>query len=514
MIGFLKRQLRTFLGTPAAEPKRRSHRHGRPVALYDAAQTSPRNKDHWSRANGRGPNVANDTLTRQIIAWRARYERDNNPNLNGLSKTLAADLIGTGPRLQLSFEDEKYNEAGREVERNFAKYCDDIHFTEKLRLLVEPRPIDGETFGQFITNELSPNPVKLDLKVMEMEQVATPFVSVRLQPIGAVDGIVFDKYGNPALYHVLRWHPGDLLPTGNLYDEVPASQIVHWYRPSRPGQARGISEFAASLESCGQTRDYANATLTKAQTCANLVGKLKTNKPFDANDEDDEANDIEFMENVPVVEGGLISLPEDWDAEAFNAGTTTTGYKEFVAEKNGELGRPVGAPYNVTVGNSSGYNYSSGRLDHVPYHRLAWIDRERLRLIVLIKLIRAWYEEAILVDQVPAELPPIEEWCIDFQWDAFDSIDPQKDADAWEKLLDLQVTTRTEICASRGLRFRDVIDTLAAEAEYMRSKGLDPASLMLTAKVPPPAAAANPAATDPPADPADNTDPETDGQDA
>jgi lambda family phage portal protein len=457
--------------------RRAAARRGGAMARYDAAQTNHRNEEHWSRSDARGPNDANNTIVRETLTRRARYERDNNGNLCGLTKTLGADLIGTGPRLQLSFEDENLRASARAVEKLFGTYCDDIVFVEKLRLLCEPRPIDGEVFAQLTTNEASPNPVKLDLVVMESEQISTPFYSIKTTK-GQIDGIETDRFGNRTFYHVLRYHPGEITGLGYEFDRIPARQIIHWYRPSRPGQARGVSEFASSLETGAHTRRYSQATLTKAETCANLVGVITTNAPVD---EDEDEPVFEEMERVTIPEGGLKSLPHGWDAKAFDPGTNTTNYKEYVGEKHGELGRPVGAPYNVTVGNSSGYNYSSGRLDHVPYHRLVWIERHRLELIGLKKIFAEWYAEAFLLGMIPADLPPLSEWDIVWQWDAFDSIDPNKDAEAWEKLLTLQVTTRTEICAARGLRFREVVDTLAAEEAYMRSKGLDP----FTGKAPP-----------------------------
>src|SRR5690606_42021060 len=49
-------------------------------------------------------------------------------------------------------------------------------------------------------------PVKLDLRLIEADQVTTPDLSALDEH--SVDGIVFDSFGNPVEYHVLRAHPG------------------------------------------------------------------------------------------------------------------------------------------------------------------------------------------------------------------------------------------------------------------------------------------------------------------
>ena len=40
-------------------------------------------------------------------------------------------------------------------------------------------------------------------------------------------------------------------------------------------------------------------------------------------------------------------------------------------------------PFNVAAGNSSGYNYASGRLDHQTYYRAIRIDQAHLARTVL-----------------------------------------------------------------------------------------------------------------------------------
>ena len=65
---------------------------------------------------------------------------------------------------------------------------------------------DGETFGLLFSNDNLDGPVKLDVRLVEADQIATPDLSTARA--NAVDGIVFDEDGNPKEYHVLKEHPG------------------------------------------------------------------------------------------------------------------------------------------------------------------------------------------------------------------------------------------------------------------------------------------------------------------
>lgn len=461
-------QLLDQFGRPIQKEKRQQSVNFR--AKYDAAQTTPENRRHWVNADGLAPGSANSPSIRKTLRERARYERDNDPHLNGLTKTLAYDLVGTGPRLQLQFDEADYGK-GRDIEAAWSNWCRAVRLADKLRILHEARPIDGESFGLIITNPQLAHPVKMDFLPIECDRVCAPLNSEITNP-NEDDGIVYDDVGNPVKYRILKQHPGDTL-WGMGSDEATwftADRVIHWFRASRPGQRRGVSELASCISIGAQTRRYAQAVLTAAEFAAMLAGVMKTNSQANT----DDPVDIESLDEVEMVRGALLTLPEGWDASQFKAEQPTGTYKEFVEDKRGELGRPVNAPRNVITGNSSGYNYSSGRLDHIPYHRSVWIEREGMRLAVVDRIFLAWLVQATAVGFIDEGLQPFSLWKWDWHWDGFASLDPLKDANAIETRLRLGLTTLSEECAAEGKNWRDVIDQQAIERDYMKAKGLVP----------------------------------------
>ena len=69
-------------------------------AKFDAAESGD-DRRHWANADAFAADTALSPEKRRVLRNRARYERANNSYLAGMSSTLANDLVGTGPRLQL-----------------------------------------------------------------------------------------------------------------------------------------------------------------------------------------------------------------------------------------------------------------------------------------------------------------------------------------------------------------------------------------------------------------------------
>ncbi len=59
-------------------------------------------------------------------------------------------------------------------------------------------------------------------------------------------------------------------------------------------------------------------------------------------------------------------------------------------------------PFNVAAGNSSGYNYASGRLDHQTYYKAIRVEQSHLERVILDRILAAWLDEAALI---PGLLP-------------------------------------------------------------------------------------------------------------
>jgi lambda family phage portal protein len=456
-----------------ATPFRRRPRAWRAVSIkarYDAATTTEENRRHWAAADGLSARAANNPEVRRILRNRARYEVANNSYARGIVLTLANDLIGSGPRLQMLTATA---EANRRIEQEFARWAKAAGLAEKLRTMRMARAQDGEAFAILTSNPRLPTQVKLDLRLVEADQVTTP----DLLPLGgsAVDGIVFDAFGNPVEYHVLRQHPGDaLVVSGVQYDRLPAEAVVHWFRADRPGQVRGIPDLMPALPLFAQLRRFTLAVLAAAETAADFAGILYTDAPPGG-----EADAAEPFEPIELESRALVTMPGGWKMSQLQAEQPSTTYAEFKREILNEIARCLNMPFNIAAGNSSSYNYASGRLDHQTYYKSLRVEQAHLEAAVLDRVLSAWLDEVVLIPELwPEDLGPFADWPHQWFWDGQEHVDPAKEATAQATRLASHTTTLAYEYARQGQDWEDALRQRAKEQAMMRELGLTSAQVL------------------------------------
>jgi lambda family phage portal protein len=436
-------------------------------ARYDAAMTTEENRRHWAAADGLSARAANSAEVRRILRNRARYEVANNSYARGIVLTLANDSVGTGPRLQMLTSNA---EANRRIEQEFSRWAKAVGLAEKLRTMRMARAQDGEAFAILTSNPRLPTPVKLDLRLVEADQVTTPDLNALAG--NAVDGILFDAFGNPIEYHVLRDHPGDAqLALGLQYDRLPAEAVVHWFRVDRPGQVRGIPDIMPALPLFAQLRRFTLAVIAAAETAADFAGILYTDAPPGG-----EADAAEPFEPIELESRALVTMPGGWKMSQLQAEQPATTYAEFKREILNEIARCLNMPFNIAAGNSSGYNYASGRLDHQTYYKSLRVEQAHLEAVVLDRVLAAWLDEAVLIPELwPEDLGPMPEWPHQWFWDGQEHVDPAKEATAQATRLASHTTTLAYEYARQGRDWEDALRQRAKELALMRKLGLNAA---------------------------------------
>jgi lambda family phage portal protein len=435
-------------------------------ARYDAAISNPDNYRHWANADGLSADAAASPEVRRILRNRCRYEVANNSYAKGIVLTLANDTVGTGPRLQMLSPDPVAN---RVVEREFNRWSSVVSLADKLRTMRMARAEDGEAFGLLTNNARVNTPVKLDLRLIEADQVATPDLTFT-EP-NAVDGIVFDESGNPIVYHVLRRHPGSNGARFDLsYDQIPAESIIHFYRCDRPGQSRGIPDITPALPLFAQLRRFTLAVIAAAETAANFAGILYTDAPAGG-----EADPAEPFEPIQLESRALVTMPGGWRMSQLEAQQPSTTYSEFKREILNEIARCLSMPYCVAAGNSSGFNYASGRLDHQTYFKSIRVEQTQIGLVILDRILSAWLDEAVLIEgYLPPSLRTLDA-DRGHQWffDGHEHVDPLKEASAQATRLTNHTTTLANEYAKQGRDWESELRQRAKERQLMEELGLN-----------------------------------------
>lgn len=443
---------------------------------YEASEPGGVNEFHWGAAGSISARQANAPSVRETLRNRARYETANSSLARGVVSTYASDLIGDGPRLQVSSTKNKHisRQDAQDLERIWCDWADAVDLWGTVLLGVECKVTDGEIFKALVTNENIKHPVKLDVKLIEAERVANPY-SADID-INEVDGIKFDASGNPVKYRVLKHHPDDRsiaqLSDENDHDWIDAESIIHYFTPRRAGQVRGVPDLTPALNDFAQLRRYEIATLTAAENAANNASVIHTDNPPDPDDED-------YESPLPMTEhwfspGTTTVLPDGYKLSIPKPEHPTTTFPEFRRQIANSIGRSLSMPINIVLCDSSKHNFASGKLDYTIYYHKLMVDRRELRVRELDRIFRAWLQEAQLVEGLlPQSLRRrVPELRFAWMWPARLHADPAKEGAGLRHRLETGVSNLIIECANYGYDWQDVLDGQQEVQSYREELGL------------------------------------------
>jgi capsid protein len=215
-----------------------------------------------------------------------------------------------------------------------------------------------------------------------------------------VDGIIFDRYNNPTVYHVLKQHPGEIWNIGAWQKvDVMADDVIHLFNAIRPGQARGVPEVTPSLPLFAFLRRYTLATIDAAETAANLSAIITTQANAWNSEGYSTDPGIQPFDSVQIDRGLMVSLPHGYDMKQFKPEQPTGSYEGFRNAILQEIARCVHMPENKALGSSANYNFSSAKLDDQIYWHSIQLERELIWINECMeRIFEWWYEEAMNID--------------------------------------------------------------------------------------------------------------------
>lgn len=431
--------------TPSKRAKRGSLR-----ARYDAAQDTDENRKHWAWADNYSASAANSIEVRRKLRSRSRYECiEANSFAKGMALTLANDTISTGPSLQCT--GDRY--IGAFIEREWRRWARAVGLANKLRTARLTKVVDGEAFLLRTTNRRLRTPVQLDIKLVEADQISTPGFVDGLP--NQIDGIVFDKWGQPDTYHMLKGHPGDIWAFGAWEKEdIDVRDMIHLFRVDRPGQVRGIPEFTPALPLFAFLRRMTLAVIAASETAASHAAVLET--MADAFDDEDGADDVSPFEGVEIDRNMMTSLPRGWKMNQFKPEQPTTTYEMFRNAILNEIARCVHMPRNKALADSSSYNYSSGRLDHQTYYESIGVEQSQWEMECLDRIFEWWLDEALMLSNyipVGGLAGPYLEQAVEheWRWNPPKHVDPGKEINAAIDAIDAGLLTEEQYLLEQNI---------------------------------------------------------------
>jgi len=441
-------------------------------AGYDVANTTARNKNYYATAkNLSGDDVASPAV-RSTLRNRARYEYRNNTYLQAMLNGRASDVVGRGARLQLNMPNDE--QLAEKIERTWIGWSRAVNFAEKLKLAEKEVGVAGEAFLVLSNNPKINHPIKLDITLVEAERVTSTSNTAKLLNPKYIDGILFDDIGNPVSYDILNENPGSTLATdATASTTYKASMVYHWFDKDRPSLHRGVPAITPGLQLFGFLRRYTQSVVLASETAADNAYTLEAS----TTDAELITEGLPF-ETLPLEAGTMTVMPFGYKAAQMKPEQPTNNYPDFKRSLIVEIGRSFGLPAHVSLGDSSGYNYASGRLDKQEYYKLVIGRQTRVELTILDGIFfNHWLKEASLIPSLFSLSPlkaeemrtfGVNEW----YWDGSEHVDPVKEANAQDTRLLNRMTTYKAEYAKMGKDYREAFQQIAEENKLMDELGI------------------------------------------
>jgi len=403
--------------SPQAGLKRARARHAlHQVRSYDGAATG-RRTGGWSTVGTSANAEIGPALS--ILRNRSRSLARDNPFAAKAMNSWVTNTIGTGITAKFS--------AGQDLWARWIKECDadgQLDFYGLLALIERARFESGEVLIRLRWRRPEDGlSVPLQLQVLEPDYLAS-FKNERLANGGWIfNGIEFDALGKRAAYWLYSNHPGDAAPIlVNLFpSRIPAEDVIHYYRKTRPGQVRGVPDLHPVLLKMRDLDDYQEAELVRKGIEACFAA-------FVTSDEDGRLmgaaeTDTTTGNRIENLGAGMIHYLKSGEDVQFGAPAALNGYKEFVDDHLHAVAAGAGVTFEQLTGNLSQVNYSSIRAGTLEFRRA--IDQHQwLNLIpgVCDRIAAAYVKGAKLAGKLNGQAPSVAWTPPKWDW-----VDPLKD---------------------------------------------------------------------------------------
>lgn len=321
--------------------------------------------------------------------------------------------------------------------------------------------------------------VPLQIQVLEAEQI--PYAETKLLPDGnyIIAGVEFDPGGHRVAYHVYKNHPAEsvLYHGPNDTVRVDASEILHYFKPLRPGQVRGIPECFAAQATAHNLMIYDEAELIKKQASSLVMGFIVTPDPdgiYNANKDDRDADPGEAVAKMEA--GTIIPLEPGEDYTLSDPAESGSSYDSF---RKGAL-RSIAASLNMTYEelslDLSGVNFSSIRAGLNQSQRKYRKEQQRIINMICLPVWRKFFETAMLAgvfDFTGYADNRREFERVQFQPPGWAYVNPLQEVNAKIKEVEAGFKSREQIVAEMGYDIEEVDQSIKRDQDRAEDMGLN-----------------------------------------
>lgn len=402
------------------------------------------------RAPSVGPNVAVESgLT--TLRNQSRELVRKNPMAASAVERIVSNTVGTGIKPKLSEQTVLDTWTAWTDEADAAGVQDFYGVQAQAMASVVTA---GEVFVRLRVRRAVDNlTVPLQLELLESEFV--PLNKNEKLNNGNVvrHGIEFDANlkSKRVAYWMYPYHPDDMVPGvgENEPVRVPASEVLHLFLPSRPGQVRGEPWMARVLALLKDVAAYDQAELTRKKISALFVGFIRRPTPEGLSLDDleelygDDAAINNGAGDIGMEPGSMNVLAPGEEVEFSDPKDTGSQYEAFMRSQYRSIAAALGLLYEQLTGDYSQVNDRTWRAAVQEFRRRCENWQHHLLVFQFCRpVFTRWAALASLgglKTLVPEWTPP--------RWPY---INPEQDINAIEKEIQAGLTSRKRAVSERG----------------------------------------------------------------
>ena len=437
----------------------------------------------WSPGNPGA--IAAMLETHNELVAKSRDLARRNAWANAALEAYVANAIGTGIKPQSMVLDAALREVLHRLWTDWTLEADAAGLTDfyGLQALACRAMLEG---GECLVRLRPRRPedgliVGLQLQLLEPEHLPIT-LNVTLENGNTIRaGIEFNTLGQRVAYHLYRNHPeeGMMAPMSSSYGNetvrVPAAEIVHLFRPLRPGQIRGEPWLARALVKLHELDQYDDAELVRKKTAAMFAGFVTRLAPEDQLLGEGEADDNGVA--LAGMEPGTMQVLEPGEDVKFSQPADVgANYTEFLRMQFRAVAAAMGVTYEQLTGDLTQVNYSSIRAGLLEFRRRVEAIQHSVFIHQLCRPIwKAWLTQAVLEGALPIsnfqsrrrELMTVKWIPQGWQW-----VDPKKEFDAMKTAIRGGLLSRSEAISAFGYDAEDVDQEIANDNRRADDLGL------------------------------------------
>lgn len=424
MLNLLDR-LVGFVAPVAAARRMRARLAMEALGSYTGASKSRRSLKEWKPFGSDADSDILPDLT--TLRDRSRDLVRNHPLAGGAIKTKVTHVVGTGFRLQsridrdvVNLDEEAADALEATIEREWRLFFDtkdlDITRTQTgnglTQMVYQQAKENGDVFILLPRTRLMGSPYALRIQVVEADRCCNKDNALDTDTLSG--GIQKDEVGAPLAYHILDVHPGKFFSAkANTWREIPAfgektglRNIIHLYKPTRPGQSRGVPDLAPVIELFKQLSRYTEAEIMAAVISGFFTVFIESEPgggatEFDYSNLGDEAGQKDSDKDMKLGNGLIMELNPGEKIHDSNPGRPNANFDPFVLAILRQIGCGLEIPFEILIKHFTA-SYSAARAALLEFWAYVKSERQWLVENFLQIVFEIWMYEAVASGRISA----------------------------------------------------------------------------------------------------------------